>query len=63
MSRGSAGSSVDGKKGGKASPLRMSKGEEASVYDSLLFVSLGFLLMGIVFLILELSRYGFRIVS
>lgn len=35
--------------------------EPAGVYDTLLFVSLGFLLMGIAFLVLELGKYGFVI--
>ncbi len=35
--------------------------EQAGVYDALLFVSLGFLLMGMVFLVLELKKYGFVI--
>lgn len=35
--------------------------EPAGVYDTLLFVSLGFLLMGITFLVLELMKYGFVI--
>ena len=37
--------------------------EQSGVFDSLLFVSLGFLLTGIAFLILELMQYQFRLTS
>ncbi len=35
--------------------------QQPGIYDALLFLSLGFLLMGIVFLFLELDRYEFMI--
>lgn len=35
--------------------------QKPGIYDALLFVSLGFLLMGIVFLFLELYHYEFVI--
>lgn len=62
MSQRNVASSIVGKRGGKQSAdLRVAKGEPAGVYDALLFVSLGFLLMGVVFLVLELMKYDFRI--
>ena len=41
--------------------VAVARSEPAGIYDTLLFVSLGFLLSGIMFLVLELMKYGFVI--
>ena len=43
------------------SPRSSSEGPAPDIYVGLLFVSLAALLMGILFLVLELSRYEFKI--
>lgn len=55
------GKSSKGDSAPSAIKVAAARSEPAGVYDSLLFVSLGFLLMGITFLVLELMKYGFVI--
>ncbi|MFO0917414.1 MAG: hypothetical protein U0872_03765 [Planctomycetaceae bacterium] len=46
---------------GSKADARVMRSQQPGIYDALLFLSLGFLLTGIVFLFLELARYEFMI--